>query len=93
MTSEVQIALNLVTGEQEHGKLITVDCRAFGRKNTIFLSRMKISFKTMLHSQKSTTNYAIERRIFTIKIAIKHFLKSLYVGEFWSIKTTRTIAD
>jgi len=47
----------------------------------------------MLQSQKSTTNYAIERRIFTIKIAIKHFLKSLYLGEFWSIKTTKTRAD
>ena len=47
----------------------------------------------MLQSQKSTTNQAIERMIFTIKIAIKHFLKSLYVGEFWSIKTTKTRAD
>ena len=45
MTSDVQIALNLVAGEQEHGKLITVEnCRAFGRKNTVFHSQMKISF-------------------------------------------------
>lgn len=52
MTSEVQIALNLVTGEQEHGKLITVDCRAFGRKNTIFLSHMKVSFNYVALPEK-----------------------------------------
>lgn len=52
MTSEVQIALNLVTGEQEHGKVITVDCRAFGRKNAIFLSHMKISFNYVALPEK-----------------------------------------
>lgn len=53
MTSEVQIALNLVTGEQEHGKLITVEnCRAFGRKNTTFLSHMKISFNYVALPEK-----------------------------------------